>query len=211
MYLSKIDIVNTEKIRRLNLINSITGIKPGNLIGTKSNDGITNLAIISSVVHLSSSPASMGFILRPNSEVRRHTYENIQENGFYTINHIRTNFIEKAHYTSAMFEKQISEFDACKLTEEYNENFYAPYVKESVIKVGLRHVESIMIKTANTIMIVGEIEHLYVPDHTVDENGYINLQTAETAGISGLNSYYHLKHITSYPYARVPDVPKFQD
>ena len=65
MYLSKADIENTERIQRLNIINSISGIKPGNLIGTRSNEGQANLAIISSVIHLGSNPAYLGFIVRP--------------------------------------------------------------------------------------------------------------------------------------------------
>ena len=54
-----------DKISRLNLINSITGVKPSNLIGTKSKDGFSNLAIFSSVVHLGSKPPLIGFITRP--------------------------------------------------------------------------------------------------------------------------------------------------
>ena len=41
-----------DKIKRLNIVNSITGIKPGNLIATMSKENETNLAIFSSVVHL---------------------------------------------------------------------------------------------------------------------------------------------------------------
>ena len=47
MILSRNDINNLDKISRLNLINSITGYKPANLIGTKSLSGDTNLAIFS--------------------------------------------------------------------------------------------------------------------------------------------------------------------
>ena len=54
------DIKSMSKIFRLNLINSITGIKPANLIGTKSKDNLENLAIFSSVVHLGSNHALLG-------------------------------------------------------------------------------------------------------------------------------------------------------
>jgi len=84
MYLSKEDIANTERVKRLNIINSISGIKPANLIGSISDEGEENVAIISSVVHLGSNPAYLGYILRPTEEVRRHTYENILENGCFT-------------------------------------------------------------------------------------------------------------------------------
>ena len=81
-------IRDLDKVNRLNIINSITGIKPGNLIGTISDEKISNLAIFSSVIHLGSNPALLGFILRPQERVRRDTYNNILANGSYTINHL---------------------------------------------------------------------------------------------------------------------------
>ncbi|HAS36171.1 MAG TPA: flavin oxidoreductase [Flavobacteriales bacterium] len=209
MYLSKSDIKNTERVKRLNIINWVSGIKPGNLIGTRSSADQANLAIISSVVHLGSSPAYLSFIIRPSNEVRRHTLENILENGCFTINHIQTNFIEKAHYTSAKFDAEVSEFEACGLTEEQLYGFRAPFVGESTLKMGLKHVESVDIKSSGTQMIVGQIEHLIIPDEAMDERGYIDLAAANTAGISGLNSYYGLEKLQDFPYARVTEVPKF--
>ncbi|WP_339815878.1 flavin reductase [uncultured Imperialibacter sp.] len=209
MYLSKTDLVNTEKVRRLNIINSISGIKPGNLIGTRSNAGQANLAIISSVVHLGSNPAYLGFIVRPSEEVRRHTQENILDNGWFTINHIRTSFIKNAHYTSAKFDHAVSEFDACGLTEETLYDFHAPFVKESTLKIGLRHVEDVVIQSTGTTMIVGQIEHLVVPDEAINKQGYIDLGVADGVGISGLNSYYKLEKVADFPYARVSEVPDF--
>ena len=88
MKLSRQDIQDLERRKRLNIINSVTGIKPANLIGTVSDSGQENLAIFSSVVHLGSDPAVLGFITRPTGEVHRHTYENLKENGFYTINQV---------------------------------------------------------------------------------------------------------------------------
>ncbi|WOK05259.1 flavin reductase [Imperialibacter roseus] len=209
MHFSKADLANTEKVRRLNIINSVSGIKPGNLIGTRSNTGQANLAIISSVVHLGSNPSYLGFIVRPSEEVRRHTQENILENGWFTINHIRTAFIRNAHYTSAKFDYDVSEFDACGLTEETLYDFHAPFVKESTLKMGLKHVENVAIHSTGTTMIVGQIEHLIVPDEAINKQGYIDLGVADGVGISGLNSYYKLEKVADFPYARVSEVPDF--
>jgi len=209
MYLSKADIESTEKIKRLNIINSVSGIKPGNLIGTRSNEGQANLAIISSVVHLGSNPAYLGFIVRPGGEIRRHTQENINDNSYFTINHIQTNFIENAHYTSAKFDHDVSEFEACGLTEEVLYDFHAPFVKESGLKMGLKHVESVPIKSSGTTMIVGQIEHLIIPDKAISTEGYIDLSATAGIGISGLNSYYQLEKMADFPYARVSDLPDF--
>ncbi|MEL7145810.1 MAG: flavin reductase, partial [Bacteroidota bacterium] len=180
------------------------------LIGTKSTDGVSNLSIVNSTVHIGTNPAMLGYILRPTEEVRRHTYENILENEVYTVNHIHRSFVEKAHYTSAKFEADVSEFSACQLTEEYMEDFQAPFVKESVLKMGLRHVETVKITSNNTLLVIGEIEHLVVPDQAIDDRGYLNLGMIEDVGISGLNTYYSLEKIAEFPYARVEEVPDFQ-
>jgi flavin reductase (DIM6/NTAB) family NADH-FMN oxidoreductase RutF len=132
-----------------NLINAVTGIKSANLIGTISNAGEKNLAIFSSVIHLGSNPPLIGFIVRPSGEVPRHTYENIRENGFYTINHVHREFIEQAHYTSAKFDRAVSEFEACRLTEEYVGDFPAPFVKESRLKLGMQLEQELPIALKN--------------------------------------------------------------
>jgi hypothetical protein len=39
---------------------------------------------------------------------------------------------------------------------------------------------------------------------------HIDLEKINTVGISGLNSYYSLKKIKSFPYARVHELPDFE-
>lgn len=208
MYFSNEDIKNLPRIKRLNLINSITGVKPANLIGTRSNVN-SNLAIISSIVHLSTNPPLLSFMLRPDHKVRRHTYENIKSEGFFTINNITDNFIEQAHYTSAKFDREVSEFKECNFTEEYLSDFTSPFVKESSLKLGMSYVESVFIKSSNTVMVVGKIEHIYISEQAINKDGLVDLEVLKTVGISGLNSYYKLKKLADFPYARVEDVPDF--
>lgn len=202
MHFTKSDLADQEKIFRLNLINSVTGIKPANLIGTKNDQGQTNLAIFSSVIHLGSNPPLIGFISRPIGEVRRHTIENIETQRVYTINSVPSGMIENAHLTSAKFEEGESEFEYCEFKEEYLDGFSAPFVKESPLKVGLHIVEQIPIERNGTILMIGEIEHLIVDESAISEEGYLNLEQLGIAGISGLNSYYNLKYENSFPYAR---------
>lgn len=208
MVYTKEDIEELDRINRLKIINSVTGIKPANLIGTIDAKGVTNLAIFSSVVHLGSNPALLGFVSRPQTATVGHTYSNIQENGMYTINHIHPQFIKEAHYTSAKFDNTISEFVRCGLTEEFVEGINAPFVKESSLKMALRFKEAIDIKRNGTVLIIGEIEHLILPDTSIVD-GDIDLEATSSIGISGLNSYYSLHKIEKYPYARVNEVPKF--
>ncbi|MEM8846156.1 MAG: hypothetical protein AAGD17_03545 [Bacteroidota bacterium] len=74
-YYSKKRITDLPSRERANFINTISGFKSANLIGSKSKEGISNLAIFNSVIHLGSNPALLGFVLRPIT-VERHTYEN---------------------------------------------------------------------------------------------------------------------------------------
>ena len=209
MYLSKADILETDRVRRLLIINAISGIKPANLLGSKSDDGQANLAIFSSVVHLGSQPGYFGIIIRPDATVRRNTLENITENGRFTINHIHADFIEQAHYTSAKFDAHINEFERCNLTEEYLFDFEAPFVGESQLKFGLELVEKLEIKSTDCVMLIGELQHLVIPDHAIDERSYIDLAESNTVGVSGLNNYYALEKIGEFPYARIGEVPEF--
>lgn len=206
MIYTKQEIAKLERIARLKMINSVTGIKPANLIGTIDDDGNTNLAIFSSLVHLGSSPALLGFVSRPRTVEVGHTYSNIQENGYYTINHIHPDFVKNAHYTSAKYGKDVSEFDRCNLTEEYINNFKAPFVKESKFKMGMRFKEAIDIQLNGTVLVIGEIEHLIIPDSAI-VNEDIDLEASNSVGISGVNSYYSLQKIGRYPYAKLSEVP----
>ena len=52
-----------EQLYKINLMDSISGYKSANLVAIKSENGVTNLAILSSVVHSGFSSAILGFVL----------------------------------------------------------------------------------------------------------------------------------------------------
>ncbi|RPD45806.1 flavin oxidoreductase [Hymenobacter sediminis] len=204
------DLADLEKVFRLNLVNAITGFKPANLLGTTDAEGRTNLAIISSVVHLGSQPALLGLVMRPPS-VPRHSYDNIRATRYYTLNHVHTGIIEEAHGTSANFEREVSEFDACGLTPEYRDGFLAPYVQESRLQIGLELVQELPIEANGTVLLIGRVQHLYLPDEALRPDGSLNLPAADTVALSGLDTYYTATAVARYGYARpgqpVPELP----
>ncbi len=201
MILTSNEISQMEGRYRANFFNSLSGFKSANLIGTISEDKITNLAIFNSVIHLGANPPLMGFILRPNT-VERHTYDNIKNTGYYTFNHVHEDIIEKAHQTSAKYDNQTSEFEACDLTEQHNKNFQAPFVKEAVIQIGLQLKEEILIQSNKTILIVGEIQLVNITDNFVEADGSIDLSKAKTVAISGLDTYLKVEKLKKLMYAR---------
>jgi flavin reductase (DIM6/NTAB) family NADH-FMN oxidoreductase RutF len=175
-------------VYRINLINSCSGYKSANLIGTKSDDGTSNVAIFSSVTHLGSKPGLLGFFLRPTT-VMRNTYHNLKTTGAFTINHIFEDILVDAHHTSAKYDESISEFNVTDLEEEYKDNFLAPFVKGSPIQIAMSYVEEYAIKANNTILVVGKIEKMYITDDLLEKDGFVNLAKGNVATINGLDGY----------------------
>ena len=186
---------------RASFINSITGFKSVVLIGTKNKANQENLAIFNSIVHLGSNPALIGMIIRPDS-VERHTLENIEETGFYTINHILESFVEQAHHTSTRYPRNVSEFEASGLTPFYRNDFFAPFVKESTVQIGMEFKTKINIPINNTLMIIGQIKSISLPEKAISTDGYIDLEITKTITNSGLDSYHRTERIVRLPYAK---------
>ena len=62
IHLKRQDFEALDHVYRINLINSCSGFKSANLLGTKSNAGAPNVAVFSSVTHLGSKPPLLGVI-----------------------------------------------------------------------------------------------------------------------------------------------------
>ena len=201
MHYTRDQINDLEKIKKINLINSCSGYKSANLIGTISKEGINNVAVFSSVTHLGSNPPTLGFILRPTT-VPRDTYKNILESGVFTINHIFENIIEDAHHTSAKYEEVISEFDITGLEDEYYNDCIAPFVKGSPVQMEMKFIEEYHIKSNNVIHIIAEIKNLYVKDDILKEDGFLDLAKGKVAAINGLDAYAIADNNTRFNYQR---------
>ncbi len=198
---NRIDIDKMSKIFRLNLINSITGYKSANLIGTKTDDKINNVAVFSSVTHLGSDPPLIGFITRPENG-NRNTYNNILKNKLFTINHILKNQIISAHQSSAKYPKNISEFDKTDLKSEFKNNFDAPFVKDSPVQIGCSFVNKYFIKENKTTLMIGQVEMLFINKKLLVEDGFVQLDREDIITVNGLDGYALPKLIKRIPYAK---------
>ena len=198
---SRADIDQMDKIFRLNLINSCTGYKSANLIGTQSADGKTNLAVFSSITHLGSNPPLIGFVLRPTT-VPRDSYRNIKSSSFFTVNHIHHSTVADAHHTSANYPEDVSEFSKTDFQAEYLDDFQAPFVKNAKVRLACRFLNEYPIKENNTLLLVSEILAVHVEDGILESDGWLNLQQAGSVTINGLDGYAKPKLIERFPYAK---------
>lgn len=192
-----------EKQTRVNFANSLGGFKSVCLIGTKNNQQQTNVAIIDSLVHIGSNPALFSMIFRPGV-VQRHTLENILETTFYTVNHINEAIYRKAHQTSARYDRAISEFNAVGLTQAYKNDFFAPFVQESHVQFSMEFKEKIDLTINNTVLIIGEVKDVYFPTDCLENDGFLDLEKAESLTCSGLDSYHKTIQLDRLSYAK-PD------
>ncbi len=201
------DIYNLNKIYRINLINSCSGFKSANLLGTISEEGITNVAVFSSVTHLGSSPPTLGFILRPTT-VPRNTHKNLKDLGHFTINHIWEAIIEDAHHTSAKYADEISEFDMTNLEPEFKGAHKAPFVKDVPVQMSMKFIEEIYVPSNDVMLIVAQIEELYVKDELLENDGLINLSKGNVATINGLDTYAIPKFKKQLSYQKPKEIKK---
>lgn len=205
-HLTRSDIQDMDKRFRAQFINSIPGFKSVSLVGTADSAGSHNLAIFNSVIHLGSNPPLLGFITRPTT-VPRHTYQNIQEVGHYTINHLHRDLYRAAHQTAARYEEGVSEFEAVGLTAELKAGFPAPFVGESRIKLGLKYVEEHAIANG-TILMVGEIQEIWMPTGLIREDGYVDIEQAGSLGVTGIDSYHETRRLARLSYAKPDRAPE---
>jgi len=201
------DIHNLDKIYRINLINSCSGFKSANLLGTISTEGITNVAVFSSVTHLGSNPPTLGFILRPTT-VPRNTHKNLKDLGYFTINHIWEEVIEDAHHTSAKYPDDVSEFDMTNFESEFKGNFKAPFVKNAPVQMSMKFIEEIYVPSNDVMLVVAQIQELYVKDELLQNDGLINLSLGNIATINGLDTYAIPKFKKQLTYQRPKEIKK---
>ncbi|MEM7107970.1 MAG: flavin reductase [Bacteroidota bacterium] len=202
--ISTLHTADLEKMPRLycnNLINSLSGFKSANLLGTVDEGGNTNLAVFSSVTHFGSNPPLLGFVLRPHV-VPRHTYENIKAIGYFTVNHIHQDFTLASHRSSAKFEREEDEFEKCGFNPHFGALHPAPYVAEAKVKIGLRFESEYPIKENGTVLILGKIIEVITNAEFIQADGFVDLTLAGSVTINGLDAYLAPKKIARYSYAR---------
>lgn len=206
IHISLNDILSLDELTRKNLINSVGGFKSANLIGTTDGKGHHNVAIFNSVVHIGANPPYMGFILRPPT-VPRHTFENIKATGHFTINHVSEEIVNRAHQTAARYPRIESEFEATRLTPEFGNLHQAPYVAESHIKIGLAYAGEEHIKINGTILVIGKVLEIILPQSCLTADYFVNPAKAGTVAVAGLDGYFRAQPLCRLSHPRQGQPP----
>ena len=188
---------------RAHLVNSLSGYKGVNLVGTCDAERRTNLSIVTSVVHVGAAPPLLGMIVRPHT-VPRHTLENLDATGAYTINAVTRAMHERAHRTSARWPREVSEFDGVGLAPVWSESHGAPYVAESPLQIGLEPVERHTLGNG-CLFVIGAIVEVRLEGRARVADGHLDLGALDLVAASGLDEYHRAETLGRLPYAKVPD------
>ena len=208
MNLKTINIAGMEKRARAAFVNSLSGFKSANLIGTRDEQGVTNLAIMSSLTHLGSHPPLFSLVIRPGGD-ERHTLKNILATGFFTVNHVTAEIIEQAHQTAARYAAGESEFDATGLNPVWQEGFLAPMVQEANVRLGLKLRQHMRLEVNETHLVIGEVVLACVPEIACRADSSLDLGAAGSVALSGLDTYHTGGEEKRMAYAK-PGLPPRQ-
>ena len=206
---SHTDILALPNRYRANLINTVAGFKPVLLVGTANDARATNLAVFSNVLHIGASPPLIGLLIRPNPEgTQRHTLDNILDTEHYTLNHVSIEQAANAHYTSARFCRDQSEFSACGFDEQWRGDHRAPYVAKAPIQIGMVLVEHQTLAVNQTHLVIGSVSDIYTEEGIVSDDGAVNLTEARSTVASGLDSYHSVSEGNRFEYAKPNQPPR---
>lgn len=201
IHLSPEQLAAMDRYQRMNLVNSLSGYKQPFLVGSLDGRNRYNLGLFNSLVHIGAHPARMGFFIRPLT-VPRHTYHNMLERKVFTINLVREDMLDAAHQTSADYPWGVSEFSATGLTAWFSEKHPAPYVAESVLRIGMELEEDHRLSCNGNILVVGRVVELFLPEDSLQPAGHVDIMGQQTVGVIGLDTYFRANLLGVKPYAR---------
>lgn len=205
MIVTKDILEGFEKNVRTSFINSLAGFRQVALVGTKSETGQTNLAIFNSLMHLGANPALFGLLSRPDV-VDRHSLQNILHTGVYTLNFVDASFAAMAHQTSARYPTEVSEFAAVGFNESYRRGIEAPFIEEAVVKIGMQFEQKIDISINNTVLIIGSIQYVELPDSCMGVDGFVDVSQSNVLVSCGLDAYFKTEKVARFEYAKADKI-----
>ena len=94
------------------------------------------------------------------------------------------------------------------LEEEYLEQFYAPFVKKSPLKLGCSLVETQTLKINETVLLIASIDHIYVEEKGLRQDGSLDLNILESVTVSGLDEYHVGEKLSRLSNAKPDKLPQ---
>ena len=188
MYIDTSTLSNKEMYKFL-----IGGVAPRPIAwaGTRSKDGINNLAPFSFYNAFSSTPPIVGFSAIPRLDgSNKDTLQNIIDTGCFTLSTVSHKLVQQASKSAALLEPQEDEFEYAELEPAQAQNINAPYVKDAllVFECTLNQIVSFGNQEGAGNLILGEIKFINIDD-SIYNDGYIDIAKLDPVGRLAGNWY----------------------
>ncbi len=202
-------ILDTSEIRPRDvyrhLINIITP-RPIAWVSTQSKNGVPNLAPFSFFNGVGSTPPSLLFCpANKRDGSPKDTLRNIEETGQFVVNIVSNELAERMHNTSAEYDFETSEFDACGLSAVPSEKVRVPRVGEASASIECELLQTIHLESgpgaAN--IVIGRILIMRVDDAAVNDDGWADAEKMDTIGRMGGGGYTRTRDRFEFPPAQV--------
>ncbi len=179
---------------------AIVSPRPIGWIGTKSKDGVNNLAPYSFFNAISDNPKLVMF----SSTGRKDSQTNIEETGVFTCSLAGYDLLQQMNMSSAAAPSDIDEFTLAGLTAVPGELVEAPYVGEAFAALECRLVEVKPLKgldgeASESTMIIGQVVGIHIRDEAIREG---RLDMAAVRPLARLGYLDYAEAGTVFPLAR---------
>jgi len=159
--------------------------------GTRSKDGINNLAPFSFYNAFSSTPPIVGFSTIPRLDGRKKdTLQNVIESKCFTLSTVSHKLVTQMSKSAALLEPEEDEFSFAGLEPAEAQTINAPYVKDAllVFECELNQIISFGDVEGSGNLILGQIKYINIDDD-IYQDGYVNFEKLDPVGRLAGNWY----------------------
>lgn len=172
------------------LIGSIAP-RPIAWVGSRSRQGINNLAPFSFYNCFSAKPPIIGFSTIPRPDGRKKdTLQNVLDSRCFTLNAASHALAQQMSKSAATLEPDDDEFVYAGLTAAQAPHINAPYVQEALLtfECELHEVISFGNEPGSGNLVLGQIKHILIDD-SIYQNGRVDIDKLDLVGRLAGNWY----------------------
>lgn len=161
------DLKALAPLDRYKLLTGLIVPRPIGFISSLSSDGRRNAAPFSFFNMFGASPPVVVLGISPRGGAHKDSFRNIVDTGEFVVNIATAALAGKMNETSADFEPEVDEFEACALTAAPSKLISAPRIHESPANLECRLLQTVPLDGKGAL-IVGEMVYAHVRDEIVD-------------------------------------------
>ena len=189
------------------LLTSIIVPRPIAWVGTRSVQGVDNLAPFSFFMGVSSKPPAVAIsVARAGRDRLKHTAQNILDTGVFTVSIPSTHHLEQVAGTAAQYPEAVSELEQWNLVARPGTQVDAPFPVQAGVALECRCIHTHDLGT--THLIVGEVLVFHIHDELVlQEEGRLLVDSRKLDPLARLGGidYAGLGHPLQAVVPRVED------